>query len=371
MSNTMGIIFSNIHDNDIPELTQSRTLGSIPFCGRYRLVDFALSNMVNSDITKVGVITKSNYQSLMDHIGSGKDWDLARRHGGLRMLPPFGVQENTSLYNTRLEALKNIIGFIEKSTEEYVVMTDCDLVCNIDFEEIVRLHIRRNADITLVYNEADAKEMTASNNIILKTDESERVTDITFNPRVQGKINLFANIFVLKRNLLYNLVKDAISHNKHHFAADVIAKNVENLKIYGHCHQGYLAKITSLQSYYDKSMELLDTDKMWEVFHNNNVYTKVRDSAPTKYGAGAVVKNSLIADGCIIEGEVENSILFRGVKVARGAKVSNSILMQDTIISEKAYINCIITDKNVVVTDGRHLSGCEVNPFYIRKSSKL
>ena len=327
--------------------------------------------MVNSDITKVGVITKSNYQSLMDHIGSGKDWDLARRHGGLRILPPFGVQENTSLYNTRLEALKNIIGFIEKSNEQYVVMTDCDLVCNMDYDKIVRQHIRRNADVTMVYACVDANETASSNSMVLKLDGDERVTDISFNPRVQGKANLFANVFILKRNLLYNLVKDAISHNKHHFAADIIARNVESLRIYGHKHAGYFAKITSLQSYYDKSMELLSRDKMNEVFMNNNVYTKVRDSAPTKYGEHAAVKNSLIADGCAIEGEVENSILFRGVKVARGAVVKNSILMQDTIIGDKAYINCIITDKNVVVTDGRHLSGCETNPFYIRKNSKL
>ena len=146
-----GLIFSNIHDNSLPELTRIRTIASVPFGGKYRLIDFALSNMVNADITKVGVITKSNYQSLMDHIGSGKDWDLARRHGGLHLLPPFGVQQNSSLYSTRLEALKNIIGFIEKSTEEYVVMTDCDLVCNMDFEKIVRRHVKNHADITLVY----------------------------------------------------------------------------------------------------------------------------------------------------------------------------------------------------------------------------
>ncbi|MBP5307677.1 MAG: glucose-1-phosphate adenylyltransferase subunit GlgD [Clostridia bacterium] len=371
MSNTMGIIFSNIHDSDVPELTQSRTLGSIPFCGRYRLVDFALSNMVNSDITKVGVITKSNYQSLMDHIGSGKDWDLARRHGGLRILPPFGVQENTSLYNTRLEALKNIIGFIEKSTEQYVVMTDCDLVCNMDYDKIVRTHIRKNADVTMVYARMNAREMTSSNDIVLKLDASGRVTDISFAPRVQGEVNVFANVFVLNRNLLSNLVKDAISHNKHHFTADIIARNVGTLRVFGYEHASYFAKITSLQSYYDKSMELLDKTRMNEVFLNNNVYTKIRDSAPTKYGDLASVKNSLIADGCVIEGEVENSILFRGVKVARGASVKNSILMQDTIIGDNAYINCIITDKNVTVTDGRHLSGCETNPFYIRKNSKL
>ncbi len=371
MSNAMGIIFSNIHDSDVPELTQNRTLGSIPFCGRYRLVDFALSNMVNSDITKVGLITKSNYQSLMDHVGSGKDWDLARRHGGLHMLPPFGVEENTSLYNTRLEALKNIIGFIEKSNEQYVVMTDCDLVCNMDYDAILKTHIKNGADITLVYGMANAKDMSPTNNIVLKTDDDGRVADILFNPRAQGEIKLFANVFILKRNLLYNLVKDAISHNKHHFSAEIIAQSVGSLRIFGYEHKGYLAKITSLQSYYDKSMELLDRSKMKEVFENNNVYTKIRDSAPTKYSAGAKVKNSLIADGCVIEGEVENSILFRGVKVSRGSVIKNSILMQDTIIGEKCFINCIITDKNVIVTDGRNLSGCDVNPFYIRKFSKL
>ena len=371
MSNTMGIIFSNIHDSDVPELTQCRTLGSIPFFGRYRLVDFALSNMVNSEITKVGVITKSNYQSLMDHIGSGKDWDLARRHGGLRILPPFGVEENNSLYNTRLEALKNITGYLEKSTEQYVVMADCDLVCNMDYDAIVRGHIKNNADITLVYAKAEAREMASTNNVVLKMDKEGRVKDISFNPRVQGKVALFANVFVMNRSLLLTLVKDAIAHNKHHFTADIVARNVDSLRIFAHEHKGYLAKITSLQSYYDKSMELLDRKKMNEVFQNNNVFTKIRDSAPTKYGDEAVVKNSLIADGCVIDGTVENSILFRGVKVAKGAVVKNSILMQDTIISERSFINCIITDKDVIVTDGRTLSGCETNPFYLRKSSRV
>lgn len=371
MSNTLGIIFSNIHDGDVPELTNGRTLGSIPFGGRYRLVDFALSNMVNSDVTKVGVITKSNYQSLMDHIGSGKDWDLARRHGGLHLLPPFGVQQNSSLYNTRLEALKNILGFIEKSTEEYVVMTDCDLVCNVDYEPIIRRHVKKGADITLVWCKADASEITPTNNIVLDVDGDGWVKDIAFSPSTQGEVNLFANIFILKRRVLLGLVKDAIAHNKHHFSSELIAGNLSVLRVLGYEHRGYMAKITSLQGYYDKSMALLDREKMKEVFYNNNVFTKVRDSAPTKYGANAVVKNSIIADGCVIEGEVENCVLFRGVKIAKGAKVSNSVLMQDTIVSEKSYVNCIITDKNVLITDGRHLSGCENNPFYIRKNSKL
>ncbi len=371
MSNAIGIVFSNIHDSDLPELTQQRTLASIPFCGRYRLVDFTLSNMVNSDITKVGVITKSNYQSLMDHIGSGKDWDLARRYGGLRILPPFGVQENSSLYNTRLEALKNNVGFIEKSSEEYVVMTDCDLVCNMDYDEVIRFHIRRNADVTLVYSMADAAEMTPTNNTVLSLGDGGKVEEMAFAPRVHGKVPLFANVFVMKRDLLYNLVKDAISHNKHHFSSEVIAENIDALRIYGFEHRGYIAKITSLVSYYEKSMELLDRDRMNEIFFNNNVFTKVRDSAPTVYGDDASVSNSLIADGCVIEGKVKNSILFRGVNVAKGAVVDGCILMQDTVVCEKASLKCIITDKNVVITERRKLAGCDVNPFYLRKGSTV
>ena len=166
----VGLIFSNIHDGNIPELTVKRTIASVPFCGRYRLIDFALSNMVNSGINKVGIITKSNYQSLMDHIGSGKDWDLARHSGGLYILPPFGVHDNNSLYTTRLEALKNVMGFLSKSTEEYVVMSDSDMVCNINFREIIKEHAARNADITMVYSPKKKKEIDGQVNACLTTD---------------------------------------------------------------------------------------------------------------------------------------------------------------------------------------------------------
>ena len=163
MSNTLGIIFSNIHDGDVPELTNNRTLGSVPFCGRYRLVDFTLSNMVNSGVAKVGVITKSNYQSLMDHVGSGKDWDLARKDGGVIILPPFGDTDSNSLYTSRLEALKGITNFLFRADEEYVVMTDCDSINRINYSEILEYHIRNRADMTLVYKKFEKGEFSAKN----------------------------------------------------------------------------------------------------------------------------------------------------------------------------------------------------------------
>ncbi len=362
----VGIIFSNIHDHNVPELARIRTLGSIPFAGRYRLIDFPLSNMVNSGIDTVGIITKSNYQSLMDHVGSGKDWDLARKDGGVIMLPPFGDFGNDSLYTSRLEALKGITNFLFRADEEYVVMTDCDNVCRINYNEVIENHIRNHADITIVYKQVE------------NIDSNELVTDFTLdNDRIVGVnrstpsnkcgLNVFINIFVMKKTLLQNIVMDSISHNKHHFMTDVIAENLDSLKIMGYEHKGFYAGITSLQAYYDSNLRILDEKNRDELFGDRSVFTKVRDSAPTKYGNSAIVKNSMIADGCIIEGEVENSIIFRNVKVARGAVVKNSIIMQNTILGENSTLNCIITDKNVVIRDKKILSGSENHPFYIGK----
>lgn len=371
----LGIIFSNIHDDNVPELTMERTMASIPFCGRYRLIDFPLSSMVNSGINKVGVITKSNYQSLMDHVGSGKDWDLARRHGGLIILPPFGVQESKTLYGTRLEALKTVTGFLGKSTEEYVVMSDSDIVCSMDFNDLLRSHVSQNADITLVYVKAPAEAVKeGANNIVLDVDKTGRITDMAFDPECSesAEVDLYANVCIMKRSLLLNLIADAVAHNKRHFAADILAANLSRFRIFAAEHKGYFVKISSLQSYYEESLKLLEKKKRDALFGNGHaVYTKVKDSAPTKYGNNCVVENSLIADGCEIEGEVYNSIIFRGVKVGKGTVVRDSVLMQGTVTGENGIINCIITDKNVIIKDRRVLSGCRTHPFFVYKNSVL
>ncbi len=363
----VGIIFSNIHDNNVPELARLRTIGSIPFGGRYRLIDFPLSNMVNSGINTVGIITKSNYQSLMDHVGSGKDWDLARKDGGVIILPPYGNVERSNLYESRLEALKGIINFLFRADEEYVVMTDCDTVCRINFNEVIEYHIRNHADITLVYKRLNDNEYNKNTTIL--NVKNKRIIGVKYqNQEKNDKYqNVFTNVFVLKKSLLQNIVMDSISHSKRHFMSDIIVSNLDSFKVIGYEHKGFFAGITSLKAYYDSNMSMLDTKNREEMFGDRSVFTKVLDSAPTKYGSGSIVKNSMIADGCIIEGEVENSIIFRNVKVARGTIIKNSIIMQNTVLGENSMLNCIITDKNVVIKDRKILSGSKNHPFYISK----
>lgn len=363
----VGIIFSNIHDDNVPELVRERTLGSIPFGGRYRLVDFPLSNMVNSGIDTVGIITKSNYQSLMDHVGSGKDWDLARKDGGVIILPPFGNVESSSLYTSRLEALKGVTNFLFRADEEYVVMTDCDSINRINYNDVIENHIRKHADISLVYKTIET-DMEINDKATTFDIVDGRIVGINYKEGVvSGKSKVFTNVFVMKKSLLQNIVMDSITHNKRHFMTDVIAESLKSMNIVGYEYNGFYAGITSLQAYYDSNMRLLDEKIRHELFGDRSVFTKIRDSAPTKFGQSAIVKNSLIADGCVIEGEVENSIIFRNVKVARGTVVKNSIVMQNTVLGENSTLNCIITDKNVVIRDKKVLSGSENHPFYIGK----
>ena len=367
----VGVIFSNIHDENIPELSRQRTMGSIPFGGRYRLIDFALSNFVNSGISTVGVITKNNYQSLMDHLGSGKDWDLARKTGGLILLPPFGANNNNmeGLYRNRLEALKNITGFLNRRNEDYVVLSDCDGVFRIDLSDVIDYHEEKKADITLVCHDEEIE--TASGYTAIKTDDDGRVTDIRINSMMRGKNKFYINVMVIGRSFLIDLIIDAVAHGYRSFREDIILKNTKSLKIYAYDFNGYHVSMDSLGSYFKHNMELLKKSVRDELFGARDIYTKVRDSAPSKYGSESCVKNSLISDGCVVEGTVENSILFRGVKIGKGAVVKNSIIMQDSVIGEKVITDCVITDKNVVIRDNRILAGCDVQPYFIPKGTMI
>lgn len=373
-----GIIFSNLHDKNIPELTHRRTMASVPYAGRYRLIDFTLSNMVNSGITDVYVITHYNYQSLMDHIGAGKDWDLARRSGGIKILPPYisaFANNQNALYNSRMEALKSINYSLSRFNSDYVVLSDCDVICNIDLNDMINDHIENNADITVATKRVLLSRESASRNVIVEASEDGRILDVNPYPtNVTGYRDINLNILVINREYLQSIVLDAIAHGYSSFNRDVLSRNASrrNYRIYK--YEGYFANINSLEDYFTHSMELLGSSENRSMLFdvkNRPIYTKVRNSAPTRYSATSSVKNSLIADGCIIDGSVENSILFRGVKVSRGASIKNSILFQDTVIGENVFTNCIITDKNVVVRDGRILSGHESLPFFIEKGKMI
>ena len=372
-----GLIFSNIHNSSMPELTSVRTMASVPYGCRYRLVDFPLSNMVNSGITKIGIITHNNYQSLMDHIGTGKDWDLARRSGGIRILPPFISSYDSAnggkLYSTRLEALMGVTNFISKCSEEYMVLSDCDAICTIDLNQVLEDHIKKNADITIVTRKvSEKKDIPSDGATEMKCDENGFATEVSAYIDHDRPAEISTNIMIVNRLFLLNAVNDASAHGYRHFYKDIIARRVKSARINCYHYEGIYLQITSLESYFRCSMQLLDPEVRGGLFDESKpIYTKLRNSAPTVYAEGSQVKNSYVADGCVIEGTVENSIIFRGVHVGKGTVVKNSILLQDTYTGDNVSLNCVITDKNVVIRNNRVLSGHESMPFFISKGAMV
>ncbi len=373
-----GIIFSNIHDGNVPELTKLRAIAAVPFGCRYRMIDFALSNMVNSDISSVNVITQYKYQSLMGHLGSGKDWDLARRSGGIKLLPPLitaGDNPSGQAAGTRLTALKSVYNAITHIREEYVVMSDCDVICNVDLTDILRDHIASGADMTVAVKRMHLTRERARIQVLYTADAAGRITDVLPYPSdFCGEAEVGLNIVVMHRDYLRHIVFDAIAHNHASLTRDVIQRNLKyaNFRVYR--YGGYFACVSSLSDYYRCSMELIRNEYarqslFWE--KSRPVYTKVRNSTPTYYSSGSSVKNSLLADGCVIEGTVENSILFRGVRVGPNCTVKDCILMQDTVVGEGAYLKSVISDKNVMIRGGRMLAGCEEQPFFIDKGKMI
>ncbi len=371
MGNVLGLVFANMHDTTLGDMTKNRTMGSVMFGGRYRLIDFPLSNMVNSGISEVGVITKSNYQSLLDHLGSAREWDLARKKGGLYILPPFGNVEST-LYRGRIEALYGAMSFIKHSRAKYVILSDCDVVTNIDYKPIVAAHIESGADITAVahtgvYSSDDIKTSTVFN-----VDADKNVTSVLINPDISGTCTTSLNVFVMSMDFLIETVNDAMARGNVSFERNILQEKCRELKIKIYEYENYFSKLNSPESYFKSNMALLEPENARKLFvPKRSIYTKVSDNAPVKYDLDSKVSNSLIADGCIIEGEVENSVLFRGVKVGKGAKVKNCILMQGTVVGDNAELSYLITDKNVSICENHILTSSPQYPMYVGKGASV
>ena len=313
-NNTLGIIFSNMHDTRLGDLTELRTMGSVPIGGRYRFVDFVLSNMVNSGINTVGVVTKNNYQSLIDHLGSGREWDLARKNGGLHILPPYGRSQN-GIYRGRMEALANILEYIRSSKAKYIIMSDCDVIANVDYADVIAKHVESGREMTLLYKMRDASEENDEDTIILTADDNGNVTDMRKSTGDDQNVKVFMNIVAVNKDFLENLIVSCSQRNLYSFRNDVLlGKMIAKEQINTYEFTGYMAQIHSVLSYYNTNMEMLRKDVRDDLFcRERPIYTKVRDQSPAMYGLGSDVKNSLIADGCIIKGKVENCIIFRGV----------------------------------------------------------
>ena len=371
--NIAGLIFSSGHSENIPELTRARTVGSIPFLCRYRLIDFTLSNMVNAGITNIGIITDYNYRSLFDHIGNGKDWDLSRRSGGIKFIPPnvtsFDRIKPFSAYENKLYALLNAKSFINRCGCDYIVLTDASSVMTLDIQKLACDHINSSAFMTLVTTRIKNGEIELDSSVnVVTSGENNQVRDISFYKEKKGDTEIFTGTLIISRRELESFIELAISRSYSDFKSDFIDRSVKRRLVRAYSYEGYYAYFSSLASYFSQSLKVLDPKVQQNLFSDSHrIFTKLRNSPPVKYLDGAKVKNSLIADGCIIEGEVENSLLFRGVEIQKGAKVKNSILLQDSFVGENSHINFVITDKNVIIKPSRTLSGNESLPFFISK----
>lgn len=367
---TMGLIFSSINDRNVQELTAARAIASVPFGGRYRLIDFVLSNMVAANASTVGIITKYNFQSLMDHVGSGKHWDLARKNGGIVFLPPYGGDERM-LYTSRFEAISSVKKFLESCTEDIVIMSDCDYAASFDVNKAVDFFMERKSDMTLLYRKKVPDEDEVKHRNAIVTDENDNVLFSKPADMADGANKLLVGMIIMRRDFLIRLIERATVAGMKSFSGDVIPFALKEYRVSAYHVDGFFASIESLAAYFKYSLELLDKPVRDSLFKTVEVYTKVRDSAPCRIAKGAKVTRSLIADGCVIEGTVENSILFRGVHVGRNAVVKNSVLFQDVDIGDRTSLDFCLADKLVTVRAGKTLSGCKELPYFIPKQTVL
>ena len=372
----LGIIFPNSYDSLVPELVTERLMASIPFASRYRMCDFMISSMVHCGIDNISILVRKNYHSLMDHLGSGREWDLTRKNGGLNIVPPY-AQKQVKVYEGRIEALESIRGYLKKQTEKYVIMTDSNIAVNFDFNDLLHAHVESGADATVVYRKQEIpkpliKQSTEALDLYYALGvNGDHVSKIYINPTEKGEMNFCLNIYVVERELLIRMIDDAFVHGYTSFVRDILERQIEHLDVRGYCYDGYVAEIHDMKSYFEENMKLLEEENLNALFSGNQIYTKIRDDNPTRYINGSKAKNVMVADGCVIEGEVENSILFRGVHIGKGAKVKNCVLMQDTVVEDNASVEYVITDKDVTITEGKSLTGNDSFQVFVAKGQTV
>ena len=367
----MGVIFSNIYDSSLGELTNHRTVASLPFGGRYRQIDFALSNMSNSGIYNIGIITKYNYRSLMDHLGSCSAWDLNRKREGVVFLPPFAQGNTGALYKGKLEALFSAYHFLDNKAYDYVVVCDSTVLCNIDFDAVIAEHIRSNNDVTVV---SGAVAGNATYPLVLETDEEGAVSELMIDASAADGTLVGMGMFVMNREKLVAVIREAHSKGFTHFERDFLQRgfNTGALRVGAYRFDGVVLYNSDIIRYYQNNMALLEKNVRDGLFLKNSpIYTKVRDEAPTYYAKGSRVANCIIADGCVMRGTAEDSVIFREVSIEADAKVKSCVIMQGTKIGRGAELECVILDKNVTVRDGARLKGTPEHPVIVKKGETV
>ncbi len=373
MKSTMGIILTGGMNNKLKELSLERSIAAVPFGGKYRAIDFVLSNMVNSGIINVGVITQYNIRSLMDHLGSGKEWDLDRKNEGLFIFPPYLSEFGTGWYKGTADAMYNNITFLERSDEEYVLIGQGYAIYNMDYTPMLEQHIETGADITVCcrdmsdFSIEDQKRMD-----IVEFDENKRIYNFMEKPLKPKSSIASMGVYIVKRTFLIDLLQDSVSKGYSEFVTDIILRQLDTLKIYAYMFNGYWRPFSTIQLYYRTNMELLNPKVRQELLMDRRkIFTKVKDEPPAKYNSEAKVRNSIIADGCIIEGEVENSVLFRGVRVMKGAKIKDCLIMQGSEVGPDVDMQYCILDKAVKISAGKVLKGDSEWPLIVGKKVKV
>ena len=351
--NVMGIIFTN--DADMGELTDKRTMASLPFGGRYRQVDFALSNLSNAGVRHVGVISRHNYQSLMNHIGDGEEWGLELEEGGVAFLTPY-AQSSTHTYRGKLESLSNAMDFLECGAgDELVVMTDSAILSNIDLNPVLNAHVASGKDVTVV-TKAGICNGEKVIDLALKVDDKGEVTDMLVDYAAPADYVSSMDIFVLDKAFLIRSVKEMIARDKFHMDRDLVMG-------------GWQRNVVTVNTFPFEGVAMYNESDIFNGRHP--IYTKVRFRVPTYYGEDSRIDNALVADGCMLEGEVKDSVLFRNVTVCKDAQVENCILFNDAVIGEGAELKYAILDKNVTVTPGAKLIGTKKNPVIVKRGETV
>ncbi len=363
-----GLIFAN-SEGKLKKLTANRSTASVPFGARYRIVDFALSNLVNKGVTSVGIITNENYRSLMDHVSSGISWDLDRKNGGVFFIPPY-YKRGVGRFNTSISSLAGATEYIERCSAECIVLYDSNIIANIDLSAAYKQHKQTGADITLIYHTGKLPEKSSEKMIVELGDDS-RITKISFADN-ETEASFGIGVTIINRSLLLKIIEEALDEGITDFAHTVLASKINELNIYGFEHKEYVAVMDNTATYYEANRDLLNSDVRKQLFNKQRpILTKVRDGMPTRYGIKAKVNNSLIADNCIIEGTVKNSIIFRDVKIGKGAVVENSILMQGTVVGKDTVLDYVIADKNTTIGEGLELKGKKEHLCFFEKNHEL
>ena len=371
MARAFGIVTSSGTHIKVEGLQQYRPIGAFSFLGRYRVIDFPISNMSNSGIDRIQVYVRTKPRSLAEHLGTGRHYNINSKRGKLQLMFAQNSSEN-DVYNTDIASFYENIEFIERMHEPYVIIAPSYMVYAEDYRELLQTHIDSGADITLLYHSVDNAREKFLNCDILNLNKQKGVESIEKNRGSAQKRNIFMDTYVMSKELFIELIKKARKISSMYTLPQIVNESSADLDIRGVSHRGYFASITDFNSYYNANISLIDIKTAEGLFNPEwPIYTKTNDSCPTQYLEGASVKNSVISNGCLIEGEIDHSVIGRGCIIKKGAVVKNCIVLSDAYIGENVHVENQVIDKHAKITHAKELSASEDRPGYVRRNDTL